>query len=51
MGDELDASFLSDEACNEGWFTGTTAGLCCQDLTGSRLPADFDFLKMNVQEE
>ena len=51
MGDELDASFLSDEACNEGWFTGTTAGLCCQDLTGNRLPADFDFFKMNVQEE
>ena len=20
MGDEMDASFLSDEACNEGWF-------------------------------
>ena len=51
MGDELDASFLSDEACNEGWFTGTMAGLCCQDLTGNRLPADFDFFEMNVQEE
>ncbi len=37
-----DASFLSDEACREGWFTGTMAGLCCQDLTGGRLPADFD---------
>ena len=43
MGDALDASFLSDEACREGWFTGAMAGLCCQDLTGGRLPADFDY--------
>ncbi len=39
----IDASFLSDEACNEGWFTGTMVGLCCQDLTGDRCPADFDW--------
>lgn len=29
----MDVSFLSDEACAEGWFTGT--------MTGSRLHADF----------
>ena len=45
---EVDASFLSDEACTEGWFTGTMVGLCCQDLTASRLPADFDYLEMRV---
>lgn len=42
IGDALDVTFLSDEACNEGWFTGTMTGLCCQDLTGSQLYADFD---------
>ena len=45
--DGLDASFLSDEACNEGWFTGTMVGLCCQDLTGGRLHADFDYVEYN----
>lgn len=40
----LDASFLSDESCSEGWFTGTMCGICCQDLTGSRLHADFAYM-------
>lgn len=42
----IDASFLSDEACQEGWFTGTMAGLCCQDLTAAHLHADFDSFEM-----
>lgn len=42
----IDASFLSDEACSEGWFTGTMVGLCCQDLTGSRKYVDFDYFEM-----
>ena len=50
LGPETDASFLSDEACMEGWFTGTMAGLCCQDLTGFHLPADFDYFSMHVQD-
>lgn len=45
---EIDASFLSDEACNDGWFTGTMVGLCCQDLTAMRTPADFDYFEMKV---
>jgi len=49
LGDGLDASFLSDEACSEGWFIGAMAGLCCQDLTGSHLPADFNYFKMQAQ--
>ena len=45
IGGCIDASFLSDEACQEGWFTGTMTGLCCQDLTGARLHADFDYFE------
>ncbi len=43
---ELDATILSDEVggehCN---FTGAFVGLCCQDLSGTRLPADFDYFE------
>lgn len=45
IGPVLDASVLSDEACNEGWFTGAMVGLCCQDLTGFRTYADFDYFE------
>jgi len=51
LAEGLDASFLSDEACNEGWFTGTMCGVCCQDLTGSRLHADFDYMTYQAQVE
>lgn len=43
---DLDGSFLSDEACTEGWFTGSMAGICCQDLTGMGKPADFKFFEV-----
>ncbi len=43
---ELDGSFLSDEACDEGWFTGSMAGICCQDLTGMGKYADFDWFEV-----
>lgn len=29
IGPCIDAGFLSDEACKEGWFTGTMIGICC----------------------
>ncbi|MCI8461845.1 MAG: glycoside hydrolase family 43 protein [Lachnospiraceae bacterium] len=45
-GPEVNAGFLSDEACREGWFTGTMAGLCCQDLTGFGKHADFDWFEV-----
>lgn len=48
IGEETDGSFLSDEACNEGWFTGTMVGICCQDLIGAKLPADFDWFRMSI---
>jgi xylan 1,4-beta-xylosidase len=42
---ELDASLLSDEAGKgEGaQFTGAFVGMCCQDLAGTRRPADFGY--------
>lgn len=46
LSDKVDAFFLSDEACAQGRFIGTMAGLCFQNLTFSRLPADFDDYEM-----
>jgi len=43
--EHFDASILSDEAAAPGTpnFTGAFVGMCCQDLSGARRPADFDF--------
>jgi xylan 1,4-beta-xylosidase len=40
----FDASVLSDEATAPGQpnFTGAFVGMCCQDLAGTAMPADFD---------
>ncbi len=51
LGAPLDASLLSDEACREGWFTGTMVGLCCQDLTGNHLLADFAYFEMHCSPD
>jgi xylan 1,4-beta-xylosidase len=48
IADGIDASFLSDEACVEGWFTGAMTGICCQDLTGFGKNADFDWFRMEL---
>ena len=42
---QLDASILSDEAGPPFLpnFTGAFVGMCCQDLEGTRRPADFEF--------
>lgn len=50
IGGNLDAARISDEGATHypaaGWgFTGTFVGLQCTDLTGARLPADFDYLE------
>ena len=42
---ELDASILSDDYGVDWGFTGAFVGLTCQDLSGQRLHADFDFLE------
>lgn len=46
VGPALDASILSDDFGDHWGFTGTLVGLACQDLTGSRLPAEFEFLEL-----
>lgn len=51
IGEEFDCSFLSDEACAQGWFTGSMVGICCQDLTGFGKYCDFDFFEYQASEE
>lgn len=48
IGPVFDASILSDEACQEGWFTGAMVGICCQDLTGFGTYGDFDYFEYKV---
>ncbi len=45
----IDGSFMSDEACDEGWFTGSMVGICCQDLTGFGKYADFDWFEVKTK--
>ena len=45
IGWEMDSSILSDEHAMPCGFTGAFVALCCQDLTGAGLHADFDFLE------
>lgn len=49
IAENIDGSFMSDEACTEGWFTGAMAGICCQDLTGFSKYADFDWFEMKTK--
>lgn len=48
----LDASILSDEAAAPGTpnFTGAFVGVCCQDMAGTRCPADFDHFTYKERE-
>jgi xylan 1,4-beta-xylosidase len=48
----LDASILSDEAAAPGTanFTGAFVGVCCQDMSGARRSADFDFFVYRERE-
>ncbi len=48
IGPVLDASTLSDDfdaGGGDAHFTGAFVGVCCQDLSGSRLHADFDYFE------
>lgn len=51
IGPEDDCSYMSDEACSQGWFTGSMLGICCQDLTGAGQYADFDFFIYSTEEK
>ncbi len=48
----FDASILSDEATAPGApnFTGAFVGMACQDLAGTRQPADFDYFDYSSRE-
>jgi xylan 1,4-beta-xylosidase len=46
IGPVLDASILADGYGEHLDFTGTFIALACQDLTGFRHPAEFDFLEI-----
>lgn len=50
IGPRINAGFLSDEACDEGWFTGSMIGICCQDLTGFGQYADFDYFEVAEEQ-
>ena len=49
---QFDASILSDEAALPGTanFTGTFVGMACQDMSGTGIPADFDFFEYVERE-
>lgn len=58
IGGTFDASILSDDYVQHNGlldyraaFTGTFVGICCQDLTGHRLHADFDYFKYEELSE
>jgi xylan 1,4-beta-xylosidase len=44
---QFDASILSDEATAPGMpnFTGAFVGMACQDMSGARCAADFDWFE------
>jgi xylan 1,4-beta-xylosidase len=50
--EQFDASIVSDEAGPLGHpnFTGAFIGMCCQDLAGTRAPADFDWFDYRERE-
>jgi len=43
IGPDFPSAKLSDEYCGGLGFTGAFIALCAQDLSGNRLPADFDY--------
>ncbi len=48
IGPSFDASTLSDEYygyINQARFTGAFIGMCCQDMSGCRIPAYFDYFE------
>jgi xylan 1,4-beta-xylosidase len=49
---QFDASILSDEASAPGLpnFTGAFVGVACQDLSGTAIPADFDWFEYRERE-
>lgn len=53
VGGYVEYSKLSDEYFKERGmerFTGTFAGICCQDFTGKHITADFDYFRMSGEQ-
>ena len=51
VGDHVEYSKLSDEYFKERGierFTGAFVGMCCQDFTGERIHADFDYFRYSA---
>jgi xylan 1,4-beta-xylosidase len=48
VGPSLDTFKLSDDYGSGLKFTGTMAGICCQDLSGTRANADFDYFELRA---
>ncbi|MDM5277459.1 glycoside hydrolase family 43 protein [Paenibacillus silvae] len=51
IGPELYSGVLADEYMNKLSFTGAFAGVCVQDLRGTRLHADFDYIDYKHDED
>jgi xylan 1,4-beta-xylosidase len=54
LGPVYDYSTLSDEfepGGGHAHFTGSFVGMCCQDLSGRRKPADFDYFEYREGKE
>jgi xylan 1,4-beta-xylosidase len=56
VGSILNATILSDDYVRDGSdryrpaFTGAFVGLCCQDLSGSKMPAHFDWFSYREED-
>ena len=50
IGPELDSKFLSGEMADPMGFTGMFVGIACQDLSGKRKHADFDYFIYNERK-
>lgn len=51
IGEPLDATILSDDYFDQtghGMFTGAFVAICCQDTSGERKAADFDWIRVNM---
>ncbi len=51
IGPVLDSTILSDEYGTTSGYTGAFFGLCCQDMSGQRIPADFDYYAAVLSED
>ncbi|MBB6451312.1 xylan 1,4-beta-xylosidase [Geomicrobium halophilum] len=51
IGNQIDVRHMSDDSAPHVRFTGTFIGMCCQDLSGGKIPADFDYFIYKEQTD